>query len=219
MGIASLSKGKEIPHFVNIQKLKRAYGPWSPVLTKPINKNHPTNKEVSDQSREFHARSEPDNAEYLTRGASAENWVDTPAPLNMESPHIHGGPTINHEKSPGGQLPNKSTDHNSKSTSEMGPAGKRKRIRKKGFKTGGIQEPSKVMGTTPFKTQVTEGQSKRELTSGKKASSTQDHGGYAGHPWADQTRNGDQRIRYNLRNAKTPVSYTQYFENMDNEEW
>ena len=64
--IASLSTGKEIPHFINIQKLKRAYGPWSPALTKPTNKNHPTNKEVSDQSRGFHARPEPDNAEYLT---------------------------------------------------------------------------------------------------------------------------------------------------------
>ena len=129
--IASLATGKEIPHFVNIQKLKRAYGPWSPALTKSTNKNHPTNKEVSDQSREFHARPEPDNAEYLTGGASAESWVDPQAPLNMESPHIHGGPTIKHEKSPGGrntgQKPNNSTDHNSKTTSEVGPASKRKK--------------------------------------------------------------------------------------------
>ena len=49
--VASLSTGKEIPHFVNIKKLKRAYGPWSPALTKPTNKKHPTNKEISDQSR------------------------------------------------------------------------------------------------------------------------------------------------------------------------
>ena len=46
--IISLATGKEVPHFVNIQKLKRAYGPWSPALTKPTNKPHPTNKEVSD---------------------------------------------------------------------------------------------------------------------------------------------------------------------------
>ena len=222
--ITSLATGKEIPHFINIQKLKRAYGPWSPALTKPTNKNHPNNKEVSDQSREFHAQPEPDKAEYLTGGASAENWVDPPAALNMESPHIHGGPTINHEKSPGrqnaGQLLNQSTDHNSKSTSEMRPAGKRKRGRKKGLKTGGVQEPSKETGTMPFKTQVTKGQTKRQVTSGKKASSTQDHEEDA-DPLPDKTKNGDQRIpsRYNLRNAKTPVSYTQYFENMDNEEW
>ena len=223
--IASLAMGKEIPHFVNIQKLKRAYGPWSPALTKSTNTNRPTNKEVSDQSRGFHAQPEPDNVEYLTGGASAESWVDPPAPLNMESPHIHGGPTINHEKSPGGrntgQNPNNSTDHNSKTTSEMGPASKRKRSKKKGLKTGGIQEPSKETGTTPLETQVMEGQLKRELTPGKKVPSTQDQVGDAGHPWTEQNKNGDQRIpgRYNLRNAKTPVSYTQYFENMDNEEW
>ena len=100
----------------------------------------------------------------------------------------------------------------------MRPAGKRKRGRKKGLKTGGVQEPSKETGTTPFKTQVTKGQTKRQITSGKKASFTQDHGEDAGHPWSDQTKNEDQRIP-NLRNVKTPVSYTQYFENMDNEEW
>ena len=63
---ASLSRGKEIPHFVNIQKLKRAYGPWSPALTKSTNKKRPINEEVSDQSWGFHAQPEPDNAEYLT---------------------------------------------------------------------------------------------------------------------------------------------------------
>ena len=140
--IASLATGKEIPHFVNIQKLKRAYSPWSPALTQSTNTNHPTNREVSDQSRGFHNQPEPDDMEYLTRGASAESCVDPPAPLNMESPHIHGGPTINHEKSPGGrnagQNTNNSTDHSSNTNSGMGPARKRKRSRKKGLKTGGM---------------------------------------------------------------------------------
>ena len=31
--IISLATGKEVLHFVNIQKIKRAYGPWSPALT------------------------------------------------------------------------------------------------------------------------------------------------------------------------------------------
>ena len=67
--IASLATGKEIPHFVNIQKLKRAYGPWSPALTKSTNTNHPTSKEVSDQSRDHgisHGSSTP-NQKRTTR--------------------------------------------------------------------------------------------------------------------------------------------------------
>ena len=42
--ISSLATGKEVPHYVNLQKIKRAYGPWSPVLTKARTKPTPTNK-------------------------------------------------------------------------------------------------------------------------------------------------------------------------------
>ena len=122
---------------------------------------------------------------------------------------------MNHEKSPGGrhagQKQNGSTDHNSKHITEMKPAGKRKRCRKKGLKTSGIQEPSQKTGTTPLETQVKEGQLNEKVSSGKKVSSMQDHGEDAGQPWTNQTNNGDQRIpsRYNLRNRKkTLVSYT-----------
>ena len=143
----------------------------------------------------------------------------------MESPHIHGGPTINHEKSPGGRLTgqkqNDPTDHNLKQNSELRPAGKRPRRRKKGLKAGEIQEPSQETGNPPLETQVKEGKLNEKVSSGKKVSATQDHGKDAGRPWTDQNKNGDQRIpsQYNLRNAQTPVSYTRYFENMDDEEW
>ena len=122
--IASLAAGKEIPHFVNFQKLKRAYGPLSPTLTKPTNNQHPTNEEVSDQFRRFHTQPEPVNAEYLTGAAGTDNLADPLAPLNMESPHIHGGPTINQEESPGGrsarQNQNDLTDCHAKTSVEEG---------------------------------------------------------------------------------------------------
>ena len=74
--ITSLATGKEVPHFVNIQKIKRAYGPWSPALTKTHTKPTPTNKEVSDQSRRFHAQPETADAEFSAEGAKTENRVD-----------------------------------------------------------------------------------------------------------------------------------------------
>ena len=73
----------------------------------------------------------------------------------------------------------------------MGPTGERKRRRKKGLKTGAIQELSQEMGTTPLETQVKEGQSKEKVSSGKKVSFMQNHREDAGHPWTDQTKNGD----------------------------
>ena len=106
--ITSLATGKEVPHFVNIQKSKRAYGPWSPALTNPTNKPHSTNPEVSDQSRRFHTQPESANVEYLAEGASTENWAGPPALLNTESPNSHGGQPTTMMKAPEGNKLGKS---------------------------------------------------------------------------------------------------------------
>ena len=174
--IASLATGKEVPRFVSIQKLKRAYGPWRPALTKPTNNPHPTNQEVSDQSRRFHTQPEPINAEYLTGGARAESWRDPPAPPNMASPHTHGGPTINHDTIPGGrkagQSQNQLTDRTGETLVEEGLVSKKTRQRKKGGKGSDIQKPSQETGIPSPKPQVTVRQSEQQVSSGKKVPMT-----------------------------------------------
>ena len=149
----SLATGKEVPHFVNIQKIKRAYGPWSPALTKTHTKPTPTNKEVSDQSRRFHAQPETADAEFSAEGAKTENRVDQPAPLDMESPQIHGGPIKNHESSPSGlvtvQNCNDSTDHNQQQAGEANLGQYCKKKKRRGPKRKVANKPSQETEVTP----------------------------------------------------------------------
>ena len=105
---------------------------YDPTLTKPTNKPHPNNKEVSDQSRRFHTQPESANVEYLAESAGAENWARQPAPLNMESPFFHWGPTENHDESPGGRPAGQNhtdlTDCDAQASRELGPVSKNKNL-------------------------------------------------------------------------------------------
>ena len=46
---------------------------WSPALTKACTKPTPTNKEVNDQSRRFHAQPETADTEFSAEGAKTES--------------------------------------------------------------------------------------------------------------------------------------------------
>ena len=225
--ISSLATGKEVPHYVNIQKIKRAYGPWSPALTKTHTKPSPTNKEVSDQSRRFHAQTETADVEFSAGGAKTESRVDPPAPLDMESPQIHGGPIINHETSPGGQITgqkyNSLTGHNQQTTDEthLGQSGKK--TKKRRTKKAVTNKPSQETEVTPVDS-LSDG--KKTKLKGKKLTSEENvpishpHVQEAGRTWTTEDGLG-QRVpgRYNLRNASAPVSYARFFDEMEEEEW
>ena len=225
--ITSLATGKEVPHFVNIQKIKRAYGPWSPALTKTHTKPTPTNKEVSDQSRRFHAQPETADAEFSAEGAKTEHRVDRPAPLDMESPQTHGGPTVNHEPSPGGQIAgqncNDLTDHNQQSTGEANLGQDYKKKKRRGPKRKVANKPSEETEITPDNPLINGKGTKlnaEKVTSGNNVLTTHAHAQDAGQAWATQDDIGKRvSSRYNLRNARTPVSYARFSDEVDDEEW
>ena len=225
--ISSLATGKKVPHYVNIQKIKRAYGPWSPALTKTHTKPSPTNTEVSDQSRRFHAQTETADVEFSVVGAKTESRVDPPAPLDMESPQIHGGPIINHETSPGGQITgqkyNSLTGHNQQTTGETHSGQSGKKTKKRRTKKAVTDKPSQETEVTPVDS-LNDG--KKTKLKGKKLTSEENvpishpHVQEAGRTWTTEDGLG-QRVpgRYNLRNASAPVSYARFFDEMEEEEW
>ena len=225
--ISSLATGKEVPHYVNIQKIKRAYGSWSPALTKARTKPTPTNKEVSDQSQRFHAQTETADVEFSAEGAKTESRVDPPATLDMESPQIHGDPIKNRETSPGGQITGQScndlTDHNQQTTGEadLGQSGKKakKRRTKKKVTNGSSQETE----VTPIDSLINSKEQNlkgEKLTSEKNVPITHPHVPDAGQAWTTKDDIGQPVPgRYNLRNASTPVSYARFFDEMEEEEW
>ena len=225
--ISSLATGKEVPHYVNIQKIKRAYGPWSPALTKTHTKPSPTNKEVSDQSRRFHAQTETADVEFSVGGAKTESRVDPPAPLDMESPQIHGGPIINRETSPVGQITgqkyNSLTGHNQQTTNEahLGQSGKK--TKKRRTKKAVTNKPSQETEVTPVDS-LSDGKKtklkRKKSTSEENVPMSHPHVQEAGRTWTTEDGIG-QHVpgRYNLRNASAPVSYARFFDEMEEEEW
>ena len=225
--ISSLATGKEVPHYVNIQKIKRAYGPWSPALTKTHTKPPPTNKEVSDQSRRFHAQTETADVEFSAGGAKTESRVDPPAPLDMESPQIHGGPILNRETSPCGQITgqkyNSLTGHNQQTTDEANLGQSGKKTKKRRTKKTVTNKPSQEAEVTPVDS-LSDGKKtklKREkLTSEKNVPIPHPHVQEAGRTWTTEDGIG-QHVpgRYNLRSASAPVSYARFFDEMEEEEW
>ena len=225
--IISLATGKEVPHYVNIQRLKRAYVPWSPALTKTHTKPTPTNKEVRDQSRRFHAQPETADAEFSAKGAKTESRVDQPAPLDMESPQIHGGPIKNHETSPGGQVTgqkcNDLTDHNQQQAGEADLGQYCKKKKRRGPKRKVTKKPSQETEVTPDGPLISSKEPNLNVekeTSENNVPISHTHAPDAGQAWATQDDIG-QRVprRYNLRNASAPVSYARFFDEMDEEEW
>ena len=225
--ISSLATGKEVPHYVNIQKIKRAYGPWSPALTKTHTKPPPTNKEVSDQSRRFHAQTETADVEFSAGGAKTESRVDPQAPLDMESPQIHGGPILNRETSPGGQITgqkyNSLTGHNQQTTDEANLGQSGKKTKKRRTKKTVTNKPSQEAEVTPVGS-LSDGKKtklKREkLTSEKNVPIPHPHVQEAGRTWTTEDGIGQHvPARYNLRSASAPVSYARFFDEMEEEEW
>ena len=107
--LVSLKTGKEIPHLVNICKLKRAHGPWSPALPNTIPKM------VRDASVPNSTGADPDQIpesqhtptgkltkrDSETRGAKTENSMGhTGAHENGPTSNTEEVPKKNHSESP-----------------------------------------------------------------------------------------------------------------------
>ena len=182
---------------------------------------------MNDQSRRFHTQPETADTEFSAESAKTENRVDQPAPLDMESPQSHGGPTESHKLSPGGQFvgqnQNDSTDHDQQTTSEKNLGQDCKKKKRRGPKRKVANKPSQETEDTPDSTQTNGKETKlraEKVTSGNNVTTTHTHAHDAGHAWATQDDIGQcMPSRYNLRNAGTPVSYARFFGEMDSEEW
>ena len=107
--LVSLKTGKEIPHLVNICKLKRAHGPWSPALPNTVPKM------VRDASVPNSTGADPDQIpeshhtptgkltkrDSETRGAKTENSMGhTGAHENGPTSNTEEVPKKNHSESP-----------------------------------------------------------------------------------------------------------------------
>ena len=93
--LTSVVTGKEIPHLINVSKLKRAYEPWNPAISQLSH-----NPMVPDQSKESHVHKTAD-AEYSAEDAEQgrqENKAGTPA-LTQPSTN-NGAPQNKHKKQP-----------------------------------------------------------------------------------------------------------------------
>ena len=101
VGLVSLKTGKEIPHLVNICKLKRAHGPWSPALPNTIPKM------VRDASVPNSTGADPDQipeshhtpAGKLTKRDSEMRGAKTENSMGHTGTH-ENGPTSNTEEVP-----------------------------------------------------------------------------------------------------------------------
>ena len=107
--LVSLKTGKEIPHLVNICKLKRAHGPWSPALPNTIPKS------VRDASDPNSTGADPDQIpeshhtptgkltkrDSEARGAKTENSTGhTGAREHGPTPNTEEVPKKNHSERP-----------------------------------------------------------------------------------------------------------------------
>ena len=182
---------------------------------------------MSDQSRRFHAQPETADAEFSAEGAKTENRVDQPAPHDMESPQIHGGPIKNHESSPGrlvtGQNCNDSTDHNQQQAGEADLGQFCKKKKRQVPKRKVTNKPSQETEVTPDDPLISSKETNLNVereTSENNIPTTHAHAQDAGQPWATKHDRG-QRMpsKYNLRNAGTPAPYARFFDEMDDEEW
>ena len=145
----------------------------------------------------------------------------------MESPQIHGGPIINRETSPGGQITgqkyNSLTGHNQQTTEEahLGQSGKK--TKKRRTKKAVTNKPSQETEVTPVDS-LSDGKKtklkRKKLTSEENVPMSHPHVQEAGRTWTTEDGIG-QHVpgRYNLRNASAPVSYARFFDEMEEEEW
>ena len=126
---------------------------------------------------------------FSVEGAKTESQVDQPAPLDMESPQIHGGPIKNHETSPRGQVTgqncNDLTDHNQQAgEADLGQYCKKKK--RPGPKRKVTKKPSQETEVAPDGPLISRNLNVEKETSENSVPITHTHATDAGQAWATQ---------------------------------